>query len=180
MDSVPPASTLPIEIADRATVAGEALTPYNAEIDDVSLGAVAPTFSTTGPNHALVEYAHGKPTILAFLVHWCPHCQAELPVLSALVADGDTAGVEVIAVSTAFDETRGNWPPSAWFEAESWPAQVAVDSSTADIATAFGMTSFPYLVAVDANGVVVGRRVGGGAAQVAELVALATGADAAA
>ncbi len=174
----PPVSE-PIEIADQVTVTGDALPAFNAEGDDEAVGALAPTFSTIGPNNALVEYAPGEPTILAFLVHWCPHCQTELPVISQSITSGATAGVEVIAVSTAFDVDRGNWPPSSWFEAEGWPAQVAVDSATSEIATAYGMTSFPYLVAIDADGVVVGRRLGGGEAPVAELVGLATGSVAA-
>ncbi|NCZ56650.1 MAG: hypothetical protein EBY86_08450 [Acidimicrobiia bacterium] len=60
----------------------------------------------------------GTPMLLVFLAHWCPHCQAEVPVLvkwnqSMLVPDN----LDVIAVATGTDETAPNYPPSvcqAW------------------------------------------------------------------
>ena len=63
-------------------------------------------------------------------------------------------------VSTAVDESRGNFPPSAWLAKVKWEGQVMVDSKTGDAANAFGLQSFPYLVFVDAKGVVTQRATG--------------------
>jgi hypothetical protein len=58
-----------------------------------------------------------------------------------------------------FDETRGNWPPGEWLVDEGWtqPTMVDPDGSAAET---WGLTSFPYFVAIDANGDVVARASG--------------------
>jgi len=89
---------------------------------------------------------------------WCPHCQRELPRLSGWLAANDLpAGVEVIAVSTAVDSGRGNYPPSAWFAQEQWPAVAVRDSESNEISDAYGLRGFPYTVGIDADGRVVAR-----------------------
>ena len=69
-------------------------------------------------------------------------------------------GVELIAVSTAVDPTGPNYPPSEWFEREHWPTPVLLDSQDDALSQAFGLTAFPYWVAIDADGEVVARVAG--------------------
>lgn len=103
----------------------------------------------------------GKAKVLVFVAHWCPHCQKEVPVLAAyLPTHPMPADVELVTVSTSTSPDRPNYPPSAWLADEHWPGPTIADSSTATAATAYGLTSLPYFVAVDKNGNVVARTSG--------------------
>jgi thiol-disulfide isomerase/thioredoxin len=119
----------------------------------------------------------GTAKLVVFLAHWCPHCQAEVPRLVDWMAGGGVPeGVEVVAVATATSPSRDNYPPSAWLEREGWPSPVLVDSATYDAATAYGLPSFPYFVALDADGNVTARASGElTTAQLDALVRTATG-----
>jgi cytochrome c biogenesis protein CcmG/thiol:disulfide interchange protein DsbE len=103
----------------------------------------------------------GRPKVLFFLAHWCPHCQREVPVIvDYLEEEGQPEGVDLFGVSTAVDEGRPNFPPSRWLEQESWPAPVLADTAEGTAAEAYGVSGFPFFVAIDADGKVVARHAG--------------------
>lgn len=127
---------------------------------DTAVGLTTPDISaqTFDGNRLRVSADDGTARLYGFFAHWCPHCQAELPRTAAWLETNDLpAGVEVVAVSTAVESTAGNFPPSAWFAREQWPAVVMVDDEAGSLATGFGLTGFPYWVASDSNGKVVAR-----------------------
>jgi hypothetical protein len=68
--------------------------------------------------------------------------------------------VELVTVSTAVDEKAPNYPPQDWLETEGWTAPVLADDEDRSAANAYGLTAFPYFVAVDAGGRVVARTSG--------------------
>jgi len=87
--------------------------------------------------------------IVAFFAHWCPTCQAELPRISAqLNATPLPERVEVHAVSTFEDPSRGNYPPVDWFAEVDWPYPAFSDPDS-EIAGAFGMGPVPSWVVLD-------------------------------
>ena len=49
---------------------------------------------------------------------------------------------------------------SAWLKGEKWPFPVMADSPTGTGAEAYGLTSYPYFVLVNADGTVAGRGSG--------------------
>lgn len=101
-----------------------------------------------------------KGKILIFVAHWCPHCQREVPLLKRHLDDVPLPkGVELITISTAVRPGAANYPPKAWLEREGWPTPV-FDDATNKAATAYGLTSFPYFVATDADGRVLQRASG--------------------
>lgn len=110
-----------------------------------------------GQNQVPVE---GEGTMIVFLAHWCPACNAEVPVINQwLEESGLPEGTEIRAVATAIDATRANYPPDEWLRERGWtvPTLIDVDGS---IAAAYGVDSYPYWVFVDGDGIVQG---GGGA-----------------
>lgn len=143
-----------------ATVTGTFLPPLT-DADDPAVGAPMPTLSGTGlDGEPLTIPTTGRPTMIVFLAHWCPHCQAEVPVIQQWVDDGGLPdGVDLVAVSTAVDERRPNHPPAAWLDREGWTSPVLADGDDS-AATAAGVSAFPFFVGVDANGDVVGRASG--------------------
>ena len=144
----------------EVTVRGDAL-PTLAEGDDPAVGTAAPELEgvSIDGTPTTVE-ATGEPTLLAFLAHWCPHCQAELPRLVDLAEAGELDGVRTVAVLTGTDESRPNYPPGEWLEREGWAGEVLVDDADQPAAAAYGLSSYPFLVLVDADGEVLARSAG--------------------
>jgi cytochrome c biogenesis protein CcmG, thiol:disulfide interchange protein DsbE len=144
-----------------ATVAGAALAPLPEAGDDPAVGTAMPTLSGRALDGTdLTIPATGRPTMMMFVAHWCPHCQAEVPVVQAWVDGGGLPdGVDLVTVSTAADDRRPNYPPADWLAAEGWTAPVLVDGDNA-AAEAAGLTAYPFFVAVDGDGEVVERTSG--------------------
>lgn len=142
-------------------VSGTALAPFEGG-PDPAVGQVAPQLTGVDfSGNPVSVAADGVPSVLVFVTHWCPHCQAEVPVLVQHFADaGLPQGVDVVAVSTSATDTRPNYPPSAWLAGEDWDLPVLVDDADATAAEAFGLTGFPYFVALDAENRVVARASG--------------------
>ena len=157
-------------------VTGDALPPLT-DGPDGAVGQAAPALAGQTLDGEPVTLPADRPTIVIFLAHWCSHCQAEVPVITDWIeANGMPEGVELVAVSTALDEARGNFPPSSWLQRERWPITTMADSEDGDAATAYGLRSFPYFVAVDGNGDVVARASGELTTdQLGQLVAIARG-----
>ena len=103
----------------------------------------------------------GRPKLILFVAHWCPHCQREVPLLSKYLKSNPLPkGVDLYTVSTSVTPPRGNYPPSAWLAKEGWTAPTLADSDDSKAADAFGLPGFPYFVAVDGSGKVVARTSG--------------------
>ncbi len=141
------------------TVRGDALAPY-AEGADPGAGTPAPTLEGVSPAGTPVDVEYGEPTLLAFLAHWCPHCQAELPRLVTMLDNGALDGLDPVVVLTGTDSSAPNYPPGAWVEEEGWEGRVILDDEEGTAAGAFGLTSYPFLVLVDADGNVIDRSAG--------------------
>lgn len=148
-----------LQVSD-VSIEGAPLPTFDGQEPDPAMERMAPAFAATTFDGVEVSVLPGDGTakVIGFFAHWCPHCQRELPRLAGWLAANELpAGVEVIAVSTAVDPGRGNYPPSAWFEAEQWPAVAVRDSESNEIGDAYGLRGFPYTVGMDADGRVVAR-----------------------
>lgn len=143
------------------TTRGDPLPPLPEGGDDPAVGAVAPTLEGVDPTGTGSEVEFEQPTLVAFLAHWCPHCQAELPELVALAEEGVLDDMDAVIVLTGTDASRPNHPPAPWLVEEGWTGRVILDDERGSAASAFGLTSYPYLVLVDAEGEVVARNAGG-------------------
>ncbi|HEX6419387.1 MAG TPA: TlpA disulfide reductase family protein [Acidimicrobiales bacterium] len=144
-----------------ATAAGSPLPALPQAGGDPAVGAAMPVLSgTTLDGDSITVPTPGRPTMIVYLAHWCPHCRAEVPVVQRWVDEGGLPeGVDLVAVSTAADERRPNYPPAAWLAGEGWTAPTLVDGDGA-AATASGVSAFPFFVAVDGEGTVVARTSG--------------------
>lgn len=166
-----PADDAGLAQTSAVAVDGAALPPY-ASGADPAVGTPGPELrgaSFDGTPVAVTRDGRGK--VLVFLAHWCPHCRREVPVVvDHLRANPLPPNVDLVAVATSTDRTRPNYPPSRWLDREGWTASVMVDSADGAAATAYGLTAFPYFVALDAEGTVVARA--GGELTPAELDAL--------
>ncbi len=146
----------------RIAVEGKALAamPDGSAVDP-AIGAVAPIVRGQGFDGTVSEVVPGSgPMLVMFVAHWCPHCQREVPLLTKWLKNPDLAGVTMKAVATGTNPDLPNYPPSAWLAGERWTVPTLADDAATTAATAYGLTSFPYFVALDATGHVVKRSAG--------------------
>jgi len=146
------------------TVVGDPLLPFDTPENDTSIGSTPPTlegFAFDGSPMSITPGATGRATMVVFLAHWCPHCNAEIPVLIEWNESGGVPdNLDVIGVSTAVFEDRDNYPPSKWIDDKGFPWPVMADSNESDAAIAYGVTGFPTFTLIDANGKVLYRADG--------------------
>lgn len=144
------------------SVTGEDLAkfPGNGQ-SDPARGKVAPGLRGAAFDGSSLAIGPGKPKILVFLAHWCPHCQAEVPRLAAWLAEnGPAEDVQILAVATSTSKDRPNYPPSVWLAREGFDVPVMADDESFAAARAYGLSSFPYFVALDSANKVVARTSG--------------------
>lgn len=139
--------------------AAVALTPVAANelAAQESVGSAAPDFvlnSLTGEPVSLAQFK-GKPTVINFWATWCPPCKEELPALERAYRQNQ-AQVNFVAISVKEepDTVRG------YVQSESLELPVALDTSGV-VADRFQVRGLPTTVFLDADGVIVGRQLGG-------------------
>jgi thiol-disulfide isomerase/thioredoxin len=104
--------------------------------------------------------ADGRPKAIIFLAHWCPHCQAEVPVIQAWVNAGWRPGWRRHHLrADRYRSDPAQLSADAWFEREGWTLPVLVDP-TNSVAQAYGLTLYPFWVFVGPDGKVVMRTAG--------------------
>ena len=121
----------------------------------------APTFSAPNENSEIISIEkNGNAKALVFLAHWCGYCQKEVPIVQNLIDTvGVPDGVEVIAIATAIDRGRENYPPQKWLADEGW-SELQLYDLEREIGTAYGLNAFPYWVFLDKDLNVVARQTG--------------------
>jgi thiol-disulfide isomerase/thioredoxin len=147
----------------KVTVDGAPLPDFDsAKSPDPGIGKTIPTLQGVSvlDGKPVTVKPTGKPQMVLFVAHWCPHCQAEVPKLVGLAKQGVFDGVDVTAVATGTNSGYPNYPPSAWLEDVKWPFPVLADSSQFTAATAYGLSHYPYFVLVNPDGTVAARAEG--------------------
>ncbi|MCP3855914.1 MAG: redoxin family protein [Actinomycetia bacterium] len=143
-------------------VTGDPL-PELADGGDPTVGSPSPMATSVnfdGEPTAIAD--DGRAKAIVFVAHWCPHCQDEVPVLvDWLDAGNKPDSVDFITVVTAMDPNASNYPPSEWLSDEGLDTPMLLDDEDDTLATAFGLSAFPFWVVVDGDGMVVVRTSGG-------------------
>src|SRR5882724_816468 len=155
-------STAGVEETRPVTVTGTALPELPQSGDDPAVGKEIPEAKGQSFDGTPVDIRNdGRPKLILFVAHWCPHCQREVPLLTDYLKSHKLpGGVDLYTVATATNSTRPNYPPSAWLSKVGWKAPTMADTDDGKAATAFGLNAFPYFVAVDGSGKVVARTTG--------------------
>ncbi|MCH1490378.1 MAG: TlpA family protein disulfide reductase [Ilumatobacteraceae bacterium] len=153
-----------VELSENGpiTVTGDLLPAFEGDTaTDTGAGLTAPILEGESFDGTAVVVEPGSSTLLVFLAHWCPHCQAEVPDLVEWAESLSVPqGLNVVGVATASAADRPNYPPSDWLLRERWPFRVIADDEAATAAQAFGTTGYPYLVMLDEAGIVQWRHSG--------------------
>jgi len=151
-----------VEETRTVTVTGTALEKLPEGGTDPAVGKQLPEAKGQSFDGTPVDIRNdGRPKLILFVAHWCPHCQREIPLLAKYLKSNPLPkGIDLYTVSTAVNEPRGNYPPSEWLKREGWTAPTLADDAEGQAADAFGLPGFPYFVAADGSGKVVARTSG--------------------
>lgn len=151
-----------VQAYGEVTVSGESLPPLPQGEADPAVGTTAPTVNGADWEGSPVEITHnGTPKVIAFLAHWCPHCQREVPVVQEWIdANGMPQEVEILTVATSINPAAPNFPPSSWLQEEGWTIPTIMDDEASTAGNAYGVSSFPFWVVLNGEGQVVGRLAG--------------------
>ena len=152
----------PTEIG-AISVGGTALPRLQQGKDDPAVGQAFPPIS----GQSLIDGSplkianDGKAKLVLFVAHWCPHCQAEVPLVKAyLDKNPPAAGVEVYAISTSVSSEKNNYPAVGVAGQGGWTYPTLSDDEANTALTAAGASGFPFFVAVDRDGNVAKRASG--------------------
>jgi thiol-disulfide isomerase/thioredoxin len=141
------------DAAPSAAPAGEVVIE-GATGQPLVAGDTVPTFSAPGLEGGTVSWSDysSSPTVLVVWASWCPHCQAELPILVPEVQG--RAGVELVSITTAVGQQPGP-SPQAFLADEGLTLTTAVDDAANTLSTGLGVTGFPTVYYVGSDGTVV-------------------------
>ena len=133
------------------TVEGDPLPVYATGQEDVAAGLTAPSAQGADWNDVPVTIEpDGTPKIVVFLAHWCPHCQAEVPVIQQWIDEGNLPDdVEMVSISTSANELRDNFPPQDWLEEVGWTPPVMMDDEVGTLAVSYGLGATPMFMVLD-------------------------------
>ena len=156
-----PASSTSHEVAP-VQVSGQALPEFTSAERDPAVGQKAPVLSGRDLAGKPLRIApDGRPKLILFVAHWCPHCRREVPLLAKWINSGKAPkNVEIVTVATGTRSDYPNYPPSKWLRDAKWTPPVLADSSDYAAATAFGLSEYPYFVLLRADGTVAARTSG--------------------
>jgi thiol-disulfide isomerase/thioredoxin len=145
----------------EVTVEGDNLPFFESESGDVAVGVTAPTVTgETFDGETLTIGPDGNAKIIVMLAHWCPHCQAEVPVVQGWVEDGGLPeGVDLYGVTVLTNRVQDGrtWPPQDWLEEEGWTSPTIKDDQQSSIVNAYGMTGTPTYVVLGPDNENLGR-----------------------
>jgi thiol-disulfide isomerase/thioredoxin len=165
-------STAEDAVQEQGTVevVGESLPEYPADAGlfadpstDPAVGMTPPTLEGQDfqGEPVSIEPGNGGPMVVVFAAHWCPHCQKEIPEIQDWIDEGSLPeDVQVNLVSTGVQADQNNYPPSDWLASVGWSEQVLLDNPDQTAAQAYGLSGYPYMVFIDADGKVVQRASG--------------------
>ena len=137
--------------------------------DDPAVGLEPPKLvgKSFDDSDVVIDPTDGRPKMVVFGAHWCPHCQKEVPLIQEWIEAGSLPeGVDAYFVSTAVDESAPNYPPSNWISEVGWIPPVLLDDTASgpqrpgSAAISYGMSGWPAFVLLDSDGKVVQRGSG--------------------
>ena len=119
----------------------------------LAVGERIPSFtapSLTGGTVDSSRYA-GRPAVVVVWAPWCPHCQAELPVVADVMDEYPSVGF--VTITTAVGANPGP-TPEGYLREHGLRFTTAVDDARGTLAGAFGIRGFPTIYFVRADGTV--------------------------
>jgi len=138
----------------KAQIRGKYLPKLVQGYEDSALGWAAPEVKAVGlDGEEIYIGGEGPTTLIIVLAHWCPHCRNEVRELAPFLNETDSLDrVRMVTLLTSINDERPNFPPHTWLDLEKWPVPSIVDTPSSQIATAYGISSFPFFIVINDKG----------------------------
>lgn len=150
-------------LAYHGLAASVAPAPLPEEPESASAAADAPlapdfTVMDGEGNPLRLSDLRGRPVVINFWATWCPPCRAELPYFDAAwAARGEEIAFMMIDLTDGARETEAD--VAAFLEETGYRFPVCYDTEL-EAAMAYGVSSIPLTVLVDAEGHVLDKHLG--------------------
>ena len=138
----------------KVQIRGKYLPKLVQGYEDSALGWAAPEVKGVGlDGEEIYIGGEGPTTLIMVLAHWCPHCRNEVRELAPFLNETDSLNrVRMVTLLTSINDERANFPPHTWLDLEKWPVPSIVDTPSSQIATAYGISSFPFFIVINDKG----------------------------
>jgi cytochrome c biogenesis protein CcmG, thiol:disulfide interchange protein DsbE len=148
-----------VEGGGKTAAPGDVKTDAQPRKDNLAVGDKAPVFSAPELTSGTVNLAdyEGKPLVIPVWAAWCPNCQKELPVIEKL--SKEFPDVPVVSIVTSQGQEPGP-TPEKYVADNGITFPVAVDDNSGKLRGAYGVTGFPTVYFVGADGKVANVTVG--------------------
>lgn len=148
----------------EVTVEGDPLPFLQSGSADAAVGLTAPTVTGESLDGEQLTIGPGENAkIVVMLAHWCPHCQAEVPIIQNWVESGGLPeGVDIYGTTVLTNRLQDGdtWPPSEWLASEGWTIPTIKDDQAGSIVEAYGMQGTPTYVVLGPDNENLGRLSG--------------------
>lgn len=100
-----------------------------------------------------------KLTLIDCWASWCGPCRAEMPNVVELYKKYKSKGLEIVGIS--FDENADDWKAAVKEMNMTWPQLSELRSWSNKMTELYGVTSIPYTILINQDGVIVGKEMRG-------------------
>lgn len=103
--------------------------------------------------------SQNKLTLVDCWASWCGPCRAEMPHVVELYKKYKSKGLEIVGIS--FDENADDWKAAVKEMNMTWPQLSELHSWNNKMTELYGVTSIPYTILINQEGVIVGKEMRG-------------------
>lgn len=130
-----------------------------ARSSPIPAGSALPQFTAPALGGGQISWAsyRGGPTVLVLWAPWCAECERELPIVNE--AARRFPAVRLTSIVTAVGQEPGP-TPAQYMREHGYTFPVALDSQAQKLADAFGLTGYPLIYYVYADGTVARATIG--------------------
>lgn len=134
-------------------------------LSQFAVGAEVPEINLPDPSGNLVPLSslRGKVVLIDFWASWCKPCRRENPNVVAAYQQYKDKGFTVYGVS--LDRTKDAWVNAIALDNLTWTHVSDLKFWQSAAAKAYGVSSIPFAVLIDAEGKVIGKNLRGPALQ---------------
>lgn len=127
----------------------------------MEIGQMAPEFSLTDESGKVVNVRDfiGKVLIIDFWASWCGPCRGEIPSMKKIYADFKDRD-DVAFLSISIDSKKADWEKALGEENMEWMQLWAPDSGK-ELMDKYQFNGIPFIVAIDKEGKIAGKRLRG-------------------